>query len=256
MVHLTDNDSKLGGGMAKRGGLERVAVEPGRGVPASGVLWLWMALVCLSHGVLWATGTRQFLLAEAVEEGAAQVERRTRGEESEDVIRKEIRLQRDTLVFWRVIAAISDFVVAPLALAMRALIVAVAFSAVAATFGRPVRFAHGLAESMVYQGIWVAGIVLSSVLILVLQVTRVETSVLAFMPPGSYSGPLWVALRQVDGFAAIGWFCLAWSAWRRGQSNLAVALAVCVMLALLEAAVFASASLLVNLSMRLTLVPA
>lgn len=242
--------------------VEQRSATPGDSQPADSdapawgwLLTVWMILVVLLNGAVWTTGVRDYYLTDAVERGAARVEERTRGEENRDVIRKEIQLQRDTLTFWTVITAISDFLVAPLSIALRAFLVAVAFSAVAAMTGRQVRFPAALAGCVAWQGIWVLGLAVQVVLMVVLREAHVETSVLLLLPAGTYSASRWVFLQQIDLFAIVGWLSLAWGACRRGQANLFAALAVCVVLALGEAAVFASGSLLVNLSMRLTLMP-
>ena len=69
----------------------------------------------------WTTGVPDYQLAEAVERGAARVEERSSGEENDDVVRKAIQLQRNSLGFWRTLALVGDFLVKPLWLALRAL---------------------------------------------------------------------------------------------------------------------------------------
>ncbi len=88
--------------------------------PAWGWLMaIWMALVVVFHGVVWTTGVVDYDLTAAVENGAAEVERRQLHEESDDVVRKAIQTQRDTLKFWTVITALRDFLFAPLTLLAR-----------------------------------------------------------------------------------------------------------------------------------------
>ncbi len=219
------------------------------------LLSLWMALVVMLHGVIWTTGVTDFGLAQAVENGVAEVEKQQLGEESEDVVRKAIQMQRDTLPFWTVIAALGDYIVAPLTLGLRAFAVAVVMSAVAATSGRQVRFPLAMYESVVWQGVWVLGIAVRVVLMLVLQRSIVNTSIIMFLPQESFTATQWTLLGQVDCFALIGWFGMAWSARCRGQANLLVAVIVCVFLALVEFSVSTGASLVINLSMRMALMP-
>ncbi len=77
------------------------------------ILTIWMALVVVLNGALWTTGVPDYRLAEAVERGAAKVEERSSGEENEDIVRKAIQLQRNSLRFWRTLALVGDILVAP-----------------------------------------------------------------------------------------------------------------------------------------------
>ncbi len=215
----------------------------------------WIALVVVLNGVIWSTGVPDYSLAKAVETGAAVVEKQQLGEESEDVVRKAIQMQRDTLPFWTVIAALGDFLVVPLTLGLRAFAVAVAMSAVAATTGRQVRFPMAMYECIAWQGVWVLAIAVRVVLMLVLQRSTVSTSVLMFLPQDFFTASQWTLLEQIDCFALLGWLGMAWSTWRRGQANLLVAVLVCVALALTEFSVTFGLSLAVNLSMRMALMP-
>ena len=75
---------------------------PGRTpeAPAFGsVLSLWMALSVLIHGVLWFAEFARSEISGAVEKGAARVESLGIGEIGDDLIRKSIRTQHDTLPF-------------------------------------------------------------------------------------------------------------------------------------------------------------
>ena len=230
--------------------------EVGGDAPAWGWLMVvWMALVAVLNGAAWTTGVVDYDLAQAVENGAAQVERRELHEESEDVVRKAIQTQRDTLTFWTVITALRDFLVAPLALVLRVFVVAITFSAVAALSGRGVRFPATVAECVAWQGVWVLGLAVEVVLMVVLHRPHIETSVLMFLPQASFTARQWSALQQVDCFAIIGWLGLAWGARRRGPANLLVAVIVCFVLAATEAYICYGTSLVVNLSMRMTLFP-
>jgi len=220
-----------------------------------GLLISWMALAVVFNGLLWITGVRDFELAEAVEQGAARVEERSRGQDSEDVIRKEIQLQRDTLPFWTTLRLLADFLIAPLALALRPLFVSISFSGVAALTGRPVRYAHMMADGVRWQGVWVLRLAVHVVLMLVFWRSSVESSVLMLFPQGVLSAPRWAVLRQLDLFALMGWLGMAWSGCRQRQANLFMALLICAILAVLEAVLWASGSLLLNLGMRLTLMP-
>jgi hypothetical protein len=224
--------------------------------PRSGpILLLWMALVVALQGGLWAAGARTTALAVAVETGAARIETQGIGEVGDEVIRKAIRLQRDALPFWTTLALLGDFVGEPLALAVRAVAVAVVLSSWAALAGRPARFGHALAECSAVQGFWVLGLAVRVVLMVALRRADVETSLVLALPAGSYPAAAWVALRQADAFALLGWTALALGGWRRGQVHLATAAVACALLALGEAAVRVGATLVLEAGMRLTLVP-
>jgi hypothetical protein len=214
-----------------------------------------MALVVVLHGVIWTTGVPDYGLAQAVENGAARVEQQQIGEENEDVVRKAIKLQRDTLPFWAVIVAIRDFLLAPLMLGFRAWMVAVALSAVAAATGRAVRYPEALYDCVAWQGVWVVGLAVHTVLMLVLQRAYVSTSILMFLPQETFTAVRWTILEQIDCFAIAGWLGMAWSAHRRRQTNLAAAAIVCLVLAVLELGICGGASLAVNLSIRASLMP-
>ncbi len=216
---------------------------------------MWMALVVVLHGAVWMTGVVQHDLVQAVEKGAAAVEQRMLHEESDDVVRKAIQTQRDTLRFWTVIMALGDFLVAPLSLVVRVFAAAISFSALAALTGRPVRFPAAVGECVVWQGVWVLGLAVEVVLMLVLGRRHVETSALIFLPQDSFTAAQWTTLQQLDFFAVLGWLGMAWGACRRGQTNLFAALAACLVLAGTGAYICSNASLLVNLSMRMTLFP-
>ncbi len=218
-------------------------------------LILWVLLVLILQAVLWVTGLRPFELDLAVDQGAARVELRSLGEVGDDLIREGIANQRDTIRFWTVLALLGDFVLEPLLLALRALAVAVVFSALAALTGRPIEFGRALAASVVLQGIWVFGLATRTALMIVLQRPEVETSIVLALSPGPYPAVLWEALRQLDAFALIGWSTLALTGWRRGQVSLLTAIVVCLLLWAIEAGLRISGALLLGAGMRLTLVP-
>jgi len=219
------------------------------------LLTVWMSLVVILHGLVWMTGVPDYDLAAAVEKGAERVEQRSVGEDSPDIVRKSIQLQRDSLRFWTVIRMVGDFLVAPVWIALRALMVAVGLAALAALTGRPVRFPAAMQDCVTWQGVWVLGLAVQTTLMLVLRRPEIETSVVLLLPPRLYTASQWVMLRQIDCFALIGWFGLAWSACRRGQAGLFGALATCLFLALMEAQIRGGFDLLVNLAMRLTVLP-
>jgi hypothetical protein len=219
------------------------------------LLVIWMALEVMLRGVVWTTGVPDYELAVAVEKGAERVEQRSVGEDSPDVVRKSIQLQRDSLRFWTVIWLVGDFVMAPLWLAARALAVAVGLAAVAAITGRPVRFPAAMKDCVTWQGVWVLGLAVQAALMLILRRSDIVTSVVLFFPPRVYGAREWVLLQQIDGFAMIGWLGMAWSACRRGQAGLLMALVTCLIIALMEFQIRGSFSLLVNLGMHLTIFP-
>lgn len=219
------------------------------------ILAIWMTATIVLNGIVWTTGVKDYNLADAVERGAGKVEQRSKGEESEDVIRKGIKLQRDTLKFWTVITLIGDFFFAPLALFVRPLMVAIAFSAVAAASGRGVRYPVVMSDCVNWQGVWVLGSAVQVVLMLALRRSHIETSILLLLPAGEYSANTWVMLRQFDCFAFLGWMGMASSGWQRGQTNWFMAILVCLFLWAVEMTILSSASLLVNLGMRSSLMP-
>jgi hypothetical protein len=214
-----------------------------------------MAATILLHGIVWVTGVKDYDLADAVERGAGRVEERQKGEESEDVIRKSINLQRDTLPFWTVITLIGDFLFAPLALVVRPLMVAVAFAAIAAATGRVVRFPVVMSDCVNWQAVWVLGLGVQVILMLVLWRSHIETSVLLLLPPGEYRANTWVMLQQLDCFALLGWLGMASVGWQRRQANWIMAVLTCLFLWGVEMMVVSSASLVVNLGMRSSLMP-
>lgn len=213
-------------------------------------LALWMAIAVGSQGVAWLSGVRPLALAEAVERGAAQVESEGIGERREDDIRKDIRLQRASRPFWTALALLGDFVVEPLGLALRAILVTTAFASLAALVGRPPGFDRALAESSAAQGYWALGLAVRAALMVALRRPDVESSPALFLPPGTYPAALIVGLRQLDVFVLLGWSSLARGAWRRGQANLVVAFAVAATLCAVEAVVRECAILLFEGGMR------
>lgn len=215
----------------------------------------WAIGLMALHGVLWGGGIRQHYLATAVEAGVARVEQRLLGEESQDIIRKEIQVQRDSLGFWMVLAALGDFVFAPLWLPLRAMAVTVVLSAWAALRGRPPGFLAAWSQCVTWQGIWVLGAAVQVALVVMLDSASVDTSLALLLPAGTYSARWWVLLRQLDLFALLGWLVLAWGGYRRGQAGLIPALLLIAMVAIMEATVVSSASLVVELGMRLSLMP-
>src|SRR3954452_12287048 len=215
-------------------------------VPPGRMLSLWIAVVIGLQGILWLSGVKALALNAAVERGAARVESRAMGEASEDQIREAIRSQRDTLPFWTTLALIGDFVVEPLALAVRSVAVSVLLGSLAALSGRPVGFDLALSQCARAQGIWVLGLMVRVALVLALRSPDAETSMAVALPAGTYPALGWAALRQVDVFALWGWAALARDGWRRGQANLVTAAVACALLALGEAALRIGSTLVVG----------
>lgn len=221
------------------------------GVRFAPILTLWVALTLALHGFLWLAGFPTGALAEAVERGAAHVESRGVGEVGDDLIRRAIRTQRDTLPFWTTLALIGDFLAEPLALIVRALAAATVFCALAALVGRPVGHERALAECALAQGFWVFGLAVRIALMVVLGRVDVETSPTLFLPAGAYPAWAWLALGQLDVFAILGWSVLARGAWRRGQVNVGTAIASCVFLALVEASLRIAVAVAIGAGVRL-----
>jgi len=220
------------------------------------VLLLWMGLTVLILAVLWITGFATSNLAGAVEQGAARVESFGVGEVGDDVISKAVRAQHDTLPFWTVVTLLGHFLGEPVALAVRALAVATAFSSLAALRGRPIGYDRALAECSAAQGFWVLGLAVQAALMMALRRSDVETSAALFLSPGTYPAWLGLALRQADAFALIGWIALARGGLRRGQVNIAWALGVCLGFWALEASLRVGLAAVLGAAMRLSVLPA
>jgi hypothetical protein len=229
---------------------------PPREPPGAGFwLLIWMTCVIALQGAAWVTGFRGYMLTEAVEHGAARAETSRTGEVGDEVIRKAIQMQQDTLPFWTALAALGDFGAEPILLAVRAALVATIFAGIAALTGRPIRFAEGLAACAWIQGLWALSLATKVGLMIALRRPDVETSAVLLLPPGNYPAAVWVSLRQVEPFVIWGWCALAVSGWRRGQVNLATAGFVCVLLAVLEAGLRIVYALVVGAGVRLSLLP-
>src|SRR3954454_8244314 len=72
-------------------------------------LVLWTLLTVVTLGGLWVAGFRTRGLIGAVDRGAARIESYRVVELNDDVIRKTIQTQRDTLPFFTVLALLGDF---------------------------------------------------------------------------------------------------------------------------------------------------
>jgi hypothetical protein len=231
------------------------SVESGEPSRAGPILVLWVGLTIALRATLWVTGFETKGLNDAVERGAARAEESRVGEIGDDVIRKAIRLQRETLPFWTTMARLGDFAVEPTLLVLRALAAATLFAAVAALTGRPIGFAAGLAGSSRVQGFWVLGLAVTVGLMAVLRRPDVETSLALLLPPGRYPAATVLLARQIDPFAILGWLALAWGGWRRRQVNLATALFIVFLLASTEMTMRVCCALITGAGMRLSILP-
>jgi hypothetical protein len=83
-----------------------------------------------------------------------------------------------------------------------------------------------------------------------------DASMALLLPPGTYRAVCWIAWRQVDAFALLGWVALMLGGWRRGQANLATAIIACASLAAIETAFRIGTTLVTGAGMRLMLIPA
>jgi hypothetical protein len=214
-----------------------------------------MGAIVLIQAVAWGSGVRGGGLAEAVERGAARVEVRSAGEVAEADIRRVIDDQRDTLRFWATLAAVGDFVFEPLAPALRAILAASSFSAVAALRGRPIRFDPALRGAVTAQWFWVLGMAVHVALMVAVGLPGAETSATLLLPPGSYPAGAWIALRQVDLFVILGWMAVARSGWRLGLVGLGSASLTCGVLWALESMLRLGAALTCGAAMRAVLMP-
>jgi hypothetical protein len=228
----------------------------GEDAPRSGpILVVWVVLTFVLQAALWVSGARTTALSEAVEAGAAKVETREIGEVGDDVVRKAIALQQDTRTFWTVLIAFGDFVVEPLSLPLRAGLVAVLFAGIALLRGRKSEFASGMAGCAVAQGFWVLGLAVRAGLCIALKRAEIETSPTLLLPPGVHPGAAWVALRQLDVFVLLGWVAMARTGIVRMRIGWVPAVAVCVVLFLIEALFRIQFSLVIEAGMRLSLLP-
>ena len=224
--------------------------------PAGPILAFWVVLLVAIHAGDWLVGTRSPSLVQAVEQGEAKVEAQTAGADlSSDAVRKLIQLQRDTRPFWTTLVLLGDFLVTPLALIARALLVATLFAAWASLAGRASGFAPALREAARLQGLWVIGPALALALYQFGQVGEPDTSLGLFLPPGTHSAWVWTTLHQADLFALWGWLALARGGWRRRQVAPVLALATVVPLLLTEIACRSIAAAIIGAGMRLTILP-
>lgn len=219
------------------------------------VLLLWGFLIVSIHAYPWVSGRKPAEIARAIEMGAARIESRTRGEVGDDAIRQAIRTQRDTYPFWRALALIGDFGLDPIAPALRAAAYATLLSALAALVGRPIGFGPALVGNARMQGWWVAGLAVSVILPAALGKPDAETTAALFLPPGKYPAAAWLAMRQADPFALVGWLALIRGAWSRHQANLLVATLAAVAIAATEAAIRIALALVAGAGMHLTVLP-
>ncbi len=226
--------------------------EPPRAGP---ILVFWMILTLGLQASLWISGARTTGVSHAIERGAAKVETRGVGEVGDEVVRKAIGIQHDTLPFWVTILALGDFAGEPLAMALRAGMAATLFAGLALLRGRPVEFGRGLVACSWAQGFWVLGLAVHAALTIALRRPEIETSAVLFLPPGTHEAVTWAVLRQVEVFAMLGWLTMISGAWQRGQVGLLGATIVGVSLFLIEAAVRLQFSLLIEAGMRLSLMP-
>ncbi|APW63630.1 hypothetical protein [Paludisphaera borealis] len=220
------------------------------------ILCVWMVLILALNGARWIAGFRPVLLAVAVERGVQRIEADGKGETGDDLVRKAIRTQRDSLPFWTVVFVFGDFVIEPFALVLRAVCVAIGFTAIAAMTGRPLQFERALSDSAWIQGFWVLGLAVRVGLLVVLRRGEddLDTSLGLLLPPGTYPAATWLMLRECDVFALLGWVSLATSGWRRGDANLAAAVVLCSGLGFFEMSLRTAVGLVLGSAMRLSLI--
>ena len=233
-----------------------LAPRPDSSRRAGPILTLWVGLLVAIHAADWLVGSRSNLLARAVEQGEARVEAQSAASDlNADAARKLIELQRATRPFWTTFALLGDFLVDPLALVVRSLLVATLCAAWAALAGRPSGFALAWSESAALGGLWIAGPALALGLTLAQPGSRADTSLTLLLPPGPHSAWVWTTLHQADLFALWGWLALARGGWRRGQVAWPLALATVLPLALAEVALRGVAAAILGAGMRLTIIP-
>jgi len=219
------------------------------------ILCAWMILIVALNGARWVAGFRPVVLAGAVERGVQRIEADGKGEMGDELVRKAIRTQRDSLRFWSVVFLIGDFVIEPFAPVLRAVVAAIGFTAIAAMSGRPIRFEQACSDCARLQGFWVLGLAVRVGLMIGLRRSEddLETSLGMFLPPGTYPAATWLMLRECDVFALLGWASLAASGRRRGDANPFAAVVLCAGMGLLEMGLRGSAGLVLGSAMRLSL---
>jgi len=183
------------------------------------------------------------------------VERSSVGEIGDDDVREAIAQQRDSLRFWTALALVRDFVIGPIGLILRATTAAVLFAALGAARGGTIGFEEGLLATARAQGYWAVGFAVQVALMITLRRNEVENSAVLFLPSGDYPAPLWIALRQIEPFALVGWVVMARGAWTRGQSSILGSVSVVTLLWSVEASLRVGAALLLGAWTRQTLIP-
>jgi hypothetical protein len=214
---------------------------------------LWAVLILDLQALLWLSGVKALELKQAVEQGVARAESRAVGELGDSQIHKVIQDQRATLGFWTTLAILEDFVAAPASPIVRALAVATILGALAALFGRPIGFRAALGECAAVQGCWVLGLAMQAALVFGRRTSDIDVSMTLFLPPGTYRAFVWVALRQLDAFAILGWLALIYGGWRRRQANLLVSTMACSLVAAGELALRILWAVVTGVAMRLAL---
>lgn len=215
----------------------------------------WIAVWLLLQALSWGLGIPQARLSRAVEAGAAEVERRSVGEISDDDVRESIATQRETLGFFEALQFVGDFVLGPLGLIFRSLAAGVLFAGAAAASGRSIGFDRGLEDCARAQGFWVVGLAVQVFLTMMTGRPEVETSATLLLPSEPQQAAVWLTLAQFDLFAIAGWAFMARAAWVRRQTSLTAAIAIVVVLGLFEATLVSSAALTMGGWQRLTLIP-
>ncbi len=221
--------------------------------PYAGRLSLMVMSVAIAMAALWCFGIRQQQILDAVEQGAAAIEERTLGDVEQDEIRESIRIQRQSISFWSTLAILGDLLIEPLLPAFRALALTVAFSSLAALFGRPVALGVALADNITWQWFWVAGIVLDSALKIGIS-PDAGSSLIVFLPAKEYTASLAIGLAVMHPFAICGWLAVGWAAWKRRQVNWFLAGLVVVVFAFSEATIRSRLLATMGALVRLTIV--
>ncbi len=249
--------SRSGAGMAELAGEvhSQAGAEDDSTLGAGGWLALWSAILVALHAVVWVAGFPTLEIATGVESGAARIEASAVGESSDDLLRKAIQLQQDTRPFWLTLAALGDFILDPVRMALRTCFVAIGFSAIAALSGRTIGFGRALTDSARLQGLWVVGLAVRAALMIVLKRPDADTSLSLFLQSGPQPAFIWLLLRQADVFALIGWWLLLVGGWRRGQTNPVMAALLILTLMLTEMAACTAGAAAVGAGMRLSILP-
>ncbi len=219
------------------------------------LLMFWVFAAIVIQAIPWIVGLRDRTIEEAIAQGEARIEARLVSDAADpDELRTSLLVQRQTRPFWRTLILIGDLVAEPSAIVLRPLVVAWILTALAAYRGRGGGDDEVVWKSVVaWQGVWVVGLAVRAGLMVTLRRVDVETSATLLLSVGQVDAVIWVGLRQLEGFAILGWLGILLSTWRAGRVGPWTALGLVVGLATVEAALRVGLQLVIEAGLRTTL---